>query len=139
MRVAVVGAGAFGRNHLRVYKELQALGQVELAAVVDRDSETLAAASVLYGIPGFATIGDCLAAGVTLDAASVCVPTIHHAAAAEELMAAGVDVLIEKPIAATEAEGERIVALAAELGRDEAWVAAQVKEFCALAEQYRVT
>jgi len=117
LRVAVAGAGAFGRNHLRVYNELQTLGQVELAAVIDRDPATLAAAAALYGIPGFATIGECLAAGVTLDAASVCVPTIHHAAAAEELMAAGVDVLIEKPIAATEAEGERLVSLAATLGR----------------------
>ena len=117
LRVAVAGAGAFGKNHLRVYKELQALGHVELAAVIDRDPATLAAAAELYAIPGFATIPEALAANLSLDAASLCVPTIHHAAAAEELMLAGVDVLIEKPIAATEAEANRVVSLAASLNR----------------------
>ena len=42
LRVAVVGAGAFGRNHLRVYRELERAGlAVELAGVVDRDPATL--------------------------------------------------------------------------------------------------
>jgi predicted dehydrogenase len=117
LKVAVVGAGAFGKNHLRVYKELQAAGQVELCGVVDRDAATLAAACALYGIPGFATIAEAVAALPGLDAASVCVPTVHHASAAEELMTAGVDVLIEKPIAASAAEADRIVGLAEELGR----------------------
>ena len=116
-RVAVAGAGAFGRNHLRVYKELAAAGAVELCGVIDRDPATLAAAAALYGIPGFATIAECVAALPGLDAASVCVPTVFHAEAAEELMSAGVDVLIEKPIAASNAEADRIVALAEELGR----------------------
>ncbi len=56
LRVAVVGAGAFGRNHLRVYRELEQAGQaVELAGVVDRDPATLAAASEKFGVPGFET------------------------------------------------------------------------------------
>ncbi len=117
LRVAVAGAGAFGKNHLRVYKELEATGQVQLVAVIDRDPATLAAAAELYAIPGFATLAEALTANLSLDAASVCVPTIHHAAAAEELMQAGVDVLIEKPIAATEAEANRLVSLAATLDR----------------------
>ena len=117
LRVAVAGAGAFGKNHLRVYKELEASGSVELAAVIDRDPVTLSAATELYAIAGFATIADCLAAGVSLDAASVCVPTVHHAVAAEELLSAGIDVLIEKPIAASEAEADRLVDLAASLNR----------------------
>ena len=117
LRIAVAGAGAFGRNHLRVYKELQAAGQVELAAVIDRDPATLSAASALYAVPSFASIAECLAAIPALDAASVCVPTVHHAVAAEEFMTAGVDVLIEKPIAASEAEAKRIVDLAASLDR----------------------
>jgi predicted dehydrogenase len=117
LRVAVAGAGAFGKNHLRVYKELEAAGQVRLTAVIDRDPATLAAAAELYAVPGFATLAEALAANLSLDAASVCVPTIHHAAAAEELMQAGIDVLIEKPIAATEAEANRLVSLAASLNR----------------------
>lgn len=117
LRVAVAGAGAFGKNHLRVYNELAAAGQVELAAVIDADPATLAAASALYGIPGFATAAECLAAIPALDAASVCVPTVHHAVVAEEFLLAGVDVLIEKPIAASEAEANRLVTLAERLNR----------------------
>ena len=93
---------------------------LELCAVVDRDPAVLAAAEEKFGIPGFATVAECLAAftgAAKLDAASVCVPTLHHAAVAEELLAAGVDLLIEKPIAASLAEADRIVALASELGR----------------------
>jgi predicted dehydrogenase len=120
LRVAVVGAGAFGKNHLRVYSELARGGGVELCAVVDRDPAVLAAAAAQYEIPGFTTLAECLAAfsgDAKLNAASVCVPTVHHAAVAEELLAAGVDLLIEKPIAASLEEADRIVSLAAELGR----------------------
>jgi predicted dehydrogenase len=113
LRVAVVGAGAFGRNHLRVLRELQQAGQaVELVAVVDRDSAAVAAASEKFGVPGFETIEACLEAVGGLDAASVCVPTVHHASAAAPLLAAGVDLLIEKPLAASLADADLILELA---------------------------
>jgi len=113
LRVAVVGAGAFGRNHLRVYRELEQAGQaVQLAGVVDRDPATLAAASEKFGIPGFESIEACLAATGKLDAASICVPTVHHATAAAPLLAAGVDLLVEKPLAANLADADRILELA---------------------------
>jgi predicted dehydrogenase len=118
LRVAVVGAGAFGRNHLRVYRELEQAGEaVALVAVVDRDPAVAAEASAKFGIPGFATIEDCLAAVGSLDAASICVPTVHHASAAEPLLAAGVDLLIEKPLAASLADADRILELARSHGR----------------------
>jgi predicted dehydrogenase len=117
LQVAVIGAGAFGKNHLRVYRELQQSGSpVELAAIVDRDADALAAACAQYGVPGFATIEACLAE-CELHAASVCVPTVDHARSAAALLAAGVDLLIEKPLAATLAEADEIVRLARELGR----------------------
>lgn len=117
LRVAVVGAGAFGRNHLRVYRELEQSGfPVTLAAVVEPDAARRNEAESRYAVRGFATIADCVAAG-KLDAASVCVPTAHHAACARELMAAGVDLLIEKPLAGTSAEADEIVRLAREHGR----------------------
>jgi predicted dehydrogenase len=126
VRVAVVGAGAFGRNHLRVYRELQQAGYpVQLAAVIDPDAGVRAAAEAQFGVLGFATIAEWLATNPNHDgeavsrntAASVCVPTVHHAACARELMAAGVDVLIEKPLASTLAEADDIVAAAREFGR----------------------
>ena len=61
LRVAVVGAGAFGRNHLRVYRELEQAGEaVELAGVVD--PAVAAEAAAKFGVPGFETIESCLAA-----------------------------------------------------------------------------
>ncbi len=117
LRVAVVGAGAFGRNHLRVYRELQAAGlAIELVAVVDADSGVAAAAGEKFGVRWFTEVEECLA-DVRLDAASVCVPTVHHAAVAELLLAAGVDLLIEKPLAGTLADADRILAAAQKYGR----------------------
>ncbi len=113
LRVAVFGAGAFGRNHLRVFHQLQQEGQpVELVAVVDRDPVAVADASAKFGIPGFESVEACLVAAGPLDAASVCVPTVHHASAAAPLLSAGVDLLIEKPLAASLADADHILELA---------------------------
>ena len=115
-RVAVVGAGAFGRNHLRVYHELESLypGELELTALIEPDATRRSELAVLYNIHGFASIDEALKNGAApFDAASVCVPTIHHAAVAERLLNAGIDVLIEKPFAASLAEADRVLALAA--------------------------
>jgi predicted dehydrogenase len=111
--VAVIGAGAFGRNHLRVYRELEVSGAaVALTAVVDPSPDVRAQASAAYAIPAFDSIEALLASGPPIDAASVCVPTIHHAAAATPLLTSGVDCLIEKPFAASLAEADALIALA---------------------------
>jgi predicted dehydrogenase len=118
LRVAVVGAGAFGRNHLRVYRELEQAGEpVELAGVVDRDPAVAADAAAKFGVASFETIEACLAAVGPLDAASVCVPTVHHASAAEPLLAAGLDLLIEKPLAASLVDADRILEMSRRHGR----------------------
>jgi len=115
--VAVVGVGAFGRNHLRVYRELEQAGfAVALTAVVDPNEAARAAAEAQYGVRAFGTIAECLAAG-KVDAASVCVPTVHHAECARALMAAGVDLLIEKPLAASLEDADEIAGLSRRLGR----------------------
>ena len=112
LRVAVVGAGAFGRNHLRVYRELEQAGHpVQLAGLVDSNPTAANEATQNFSIPGFPSIEACLAAVGPLDAASICVPTVHHASAAEPLLAAGVDLLIEKPLAASLADADRILDL----------------------------
>jgi predicted dehydrogenase len=118
LRVAVVGAGAFGRNHLRVYRELEQAGEpVRLVGLVDRDARVAQEAAAKFGVPAFESIEACLAATGGLDAASVCVPTVHHLAAAAPLLTAGVDVLVEKPLAPSLEEADRILALGRELGR----------------------
>jgi predicted dehydrogenase len=121
LRVAVIGAGAFGRNHLRVYRELErsapATPLVHLSALVDPDPQLRRRAAEAFSVPAFASVDDLLAAGLALDAASICVPTLHHAAVAEQLLRAGLDLLIEKPFASTLAEADRVLSLAASLNR----------------------
>jgi predicted dehydrogenase len=116
IRVAVVGAGAFGRNHARVYHELENDGAVKFAAVVDADLERARAIATEFGTEAFASVEQMLAQG-GVQAASVAVPTVHHLPVARELMRNGVDVLIEKPIATTLAEADELIALAREHGR----------------------
>ena len=65
-----------------------------------------------YNIPVFATPEELLAADLHLDAASVAVPTVHHHAVASVLLENGLDILVEKPIAATLAQADDLVALA---------------------------
>jgi predicted dehydrogenase len=116
-RIAVIGAGAFGRNHLRVYRELEVAGDpVELVAVVDPNAAVREAAARQYGIAALASVEDLLAARLDVNAASVCVPTVFHAEAAKPLLAAGLDLLIEKPIAATVEQADELITLAAKHG-----------------------
>ena len=113
MRVAVAGAGAFGRNHLRVYRELENAGAgVVLAAVIEPDSARASASASQYGAPVFASVEELLASGAKIDAASVAVPTVRHHAVASALLEAGIDVLVEKPIAASLAQADDLIACA---------------------------
>ena len=113
MQVAVAGAGAFGRNHLRVYRELEAAGLgVALVAAVDPDPARAADAESKYSIPVFSSIEQLLAADLHLDAATVAVPTVHHHAVASALLEAGLDLLVEKPLAASLAEADDLIARA---------------------------
>lgn len=113
MRVAVAGAGSFGRNHLRVYRELEAAGQgVALVAAVEPDAARAADTGAKYGIPVFATVEALLAADLKVDAATVAVPTVHHHAVASGLLDAGLDLLVEKPLAATLQQADDLIARA---------------------------
>src|SRR5579864_2920873 len=112
--VAVVGVGVFGRNHARVYKELEQQGEpVRLLGVVDPNVSRADAVAGEFGCKGFGSVHQMLTTHSELQAASVAAPTLHHLAVARELMKAGVDVLIEKPLAATLADAEELVGLAA--------------------------
>lgn len=111
VRVAVAGAGNFGRNHLRNLRELPG---VELVAAVDTDPDRATAAAEDYGCEA---LTDLNALRGRVDAAIVAVPTTAHAAAAVPLLEAGIDVLVEKPIAATLADAEKIAEAARGNGR----------------------
>jgi predicted dehydrogenase len=111
IRVAVIGVGTFGGNHARVYHELQQQGEgVELVAVVDTDPSRAQAAARQFGCTAFSNIE---ALHGRVDAASVAVPTVHHRSVSVALMAAGIDVLIEKPLTSTLDEADELITLAA--------------------------
>ena len=103
LRVAVVGAGVFGRHHMRVIHQLP---DVELAAVVDVDAAKAAEAAAQYGCPVF---DDVASLHGKVDAAVVAVPTVRHAAIGIALLEAGIDVLVEKPIAPDLASAQALV------------------------------
>src|SRR5919204_4660908 len=119
IRVAVIGAGAFGHNHTRVYSELQKAGEaVELVAIVDQNRARAEQVIAKFALKaGAYSSTKELLASEKLTAASVAVPTIHHLEVARELMQAGVDVLIEKPLAASLAEVDELIAVAKRTGR----------------------
>jgi predicted dehydrogenase len=116
IRAAVVGVGAFGCNHARVYRELaQQDGNVELAGLVDSDPARATAAATEYGTAAFASLKELVQSGV--QAASIAVPTVEHLKVARELMEAGVDVLVEKPLASSLAEADELIRIAQRTGR----------------------
>ena len=105
--------GVFGRNHARVYKELEQQGEpVRLLGVVDPDLNRADAVAREFGCKGFGSVQQMLTTHSELQAASVAAPTVNHLGVARDLMTAGVDVLVEKPLAASLAEADELVKVA---------------------------
>jgi predicted dehydrogenase len=118
LSVAVFGAGAFGRNHLRVYRQLEQSGfGVRLAAVAETDPVAAEMLRQQGNLTVFSSPETCLAAcragKLHMDAVSICVPTSAHYSVATQALAQGLDVLLEKPIAVTLAEADALVGQAA--------------------------
>jgi predicted dehydrogenase len=108
-----VGVGVFGRNHARIYKELELQGEpVRLLGVVDPDLNRADAVAREFSCKAFSSVQQMLTTHSELQAASVAAPTVHHLPVARDLMSSGVDVLIEKPVASTLDEADELVKLA---------------------------
>jgi predicted dehydrogenase len=110
IRVAVVGCGQFGRNHVRAYREM---ADVELAGVFDRDAGRAGKIAQEFQTRAYSSLGQLRGA---VDAASVAVPTVAHAEVGCELMEMGIDVLVEKPMARSLAEADDLIAKAKQRG-----------------------
>jgi predicted dehydrogenase len=92
---------------------LEAAGQgVALVAAVEPDAARAADAASKYAIPVFSTVDELLAANLNVNAATIAVPTVHHHAVASALLNAGLDLLVEKPLAASLAEADGLIDLA---------------------------
>src|SRR4051794_5665790 len=111
VRLAVIGSGVMGTNHARV---ASTLAGVELVAVFDQDRERSEKLAVEFGATAVSAVAEL--AGL-VDAAVVATPTEFHAPVAHELITAGVDVLVEKPIAPDVETAQRLVDAADAAGR----------------------
>jgi len=110
-RIAVIGTGSFGRNHVRIIHEAS---DVQLSGILDADPARAEAIAAERGCPVFATLEEVAAAS---DAAVIATPTITHAEFGCRLMELGCDVLVEKPIAHDEASGQALIDTAQRTGR----------------------
>jgi predicted dehydrogenase len=110
VKVAVVGVGALGAHHARIYQELS---QTELVAVADLREERAREVAELRGCPAYT---DFRRLFDQVEAVSLAVPTQQHAAVGEEFLRRGIHVLVEKPIASSLEEAERLLS-AREQGR----------------------
>jgi predicted dehydrogenase len=114
----VIGVGAFGHNHARVYHQLAQQGEpVRLVGIVDADPARADAVAREFGCRAFGSVEQLITTHSEVQAASVAVPTVRHLETARALMESGVDVLVEKPLAASLAEADELIRLAKSLGR----------------------
>lgn len=106
IKVAVIGAGMMGKNHLKTYKNLNGF---ELVGVYDIFSEAANAAAEMFGIKAFSSLEEVAA---EVDAVSVVTTSVTHAEVGEFFLNKGIHCLIEKPLAATKEECQRLIAAA---------------------------
>jgi predicted dehydrogenase len=110
VRVGVMGVGALGQHHARIYAELP---DARLVGVHDANAARAGEIAARHGTRAFEIAEDLVA---QCDAVSVAVPTVSHCALAKVALAAGRDVLVEKPMTATLREADELIALAAKQG-----------------------
>ena len=109
-RVGVIGVGVLGNFHAKLYQNID---DADLVGIYDANPERAAEIAAAYGCAAF---DDITTLCRTADAVSIAVPTDQHFDVAQKALAAGSHVLVEKPITATSAEGERLVRQAKDLG-----------------------
>jgi predicted dehydrogenase len=111
IRLAVVGAGQFGKNHCRVVHES---ARADLCFVVDSDAARAAESATLHGTQA---LTDARQLAGRVEAAVVAVPTTNHEEIGCMLLEAGIDVLMEKPIAPDLESADRLIRTAERNGR----------------------
>jgi predicted dehydrogenase len=112
IRIAVIGVGAMGRHHTRVYSELS---NVELVGVVDADARQVEILGRRFNAPAYTDYRRLLDEQKP-DAVTIAVPTTYHCKVACEVIQRGVHALIEKPIAFSIEEGVEIIKAAEQAG-----------------------
>ena len=103
IKVAVIGAGMMGKNHLRTYKSLPG---VELVGVYDIFGENAKKAAEMFGIKAFTSLEEVARA---VDAVSVVTTSVAHCEVGEFFLNKGIHCMMEKPLATTEEECRRLI------------------------------
>jgi len=112
VNVAVVGCGFWGKNHARIYSELE---KADLIAVADLNEDAACALGERYGADYHGDPADLIKRD-DIDAISICTPTVTHAKIALEAIEAGKHILVEKPLTSTVAEAESLIAASEKAG-----------------------
>ena len=108
VKVAVIGAGMMGKNHLKTYKSLPG---VELVGVYDIFEDAAKSAAEMFGIKAFSSLEE---VSKNVDAVSVVTTSVTHADVGEFFLKHGIHCLIEKPLATTADECNRLIKAAKE-------------------------
>src|SRR5688500_10701234 len=104
---ATIGVGSLGRHHARNYSELAVEGRVAFAGICDANAETAARVAAENGCESFTDWRELVG---KVDAVSIATPTETHCEIACAFLEKGVHVLVEKPIALTLAEADKMIA-----------------------------
>lgn len=112
MQAVVIGVGTMGRNHARIYAELE---ETQLVAVADLDQALAEQVAAHFGVRAYSNYVAMLEQEKP-DLVSVVVPTREHLQVARAAIERGVHVLVEKPIASTLTEGQELIRLAEQYG-----------------------
>lgn len=113
LRTAVIGVGHLGRQHARIHADLTGEGLTEFVSVCDLDEKTARNIASERGVAWTSNWRQLIG---SVDAVSLAVPTEAHCEIAQELLEAGIHVLVEKPIARTLSEADEMIAAAARSG-----------------------
>src|SRR5439155_684584 len=106
VRIAVIGSGGWGKNHVRVLNEVDAL-----AAVCDANRERMQLYSKKYRVPGYESL-DSLLKKEELDGVTICTPASTHFAIASKVLGEGLNTFVEKPMTTTSSDGESLIEMA---------------------------
>lgn len=106
IKVAVIGAGMMGKNHMKTYKSLNG---VELVGVYDIFPQAAKAAAETFGIRAFSSMEE---VAENVNAVSVVTTSVTHADVGEFFLNKGIHCMMEKPLACTEEECQRLISAA---------------------------
>jgi predicted dehydrogenase len=111
LKIAVIGTGSLGKEHVRIYAEMARAGFVELAGIYDTVPETAQKIAAKHGVRAFATVAE---AATASDALSLVTPTVTHFDLAKILLQQGKHLLVEKPMTDNAAQAAELVQLASQ-------------------------